>query len=177
MRAVRGSAGARSSLASAACAANAMQRRRPVQPRIGGLRRQRVHGEAELGGQHRAPRAGEHLRQHHQQFVRAIAQHDAGTVDAVPRGQRRFQVAAERIRVAVQVDEAVERGLTRRRARSDRVLVGAQFDQPAGRPGPAQGDDVQAGVVGAQAADAGRGERGEVRCGPCLGFRQSRATG
>ena len=65
------------------------------------LRRKGVHREAELGRHHVIAGAGEHLRELHQQFMRAIAQQQARRLDAMERGERPLQVAAERIGIDV----------------------------------------------------------------------------
>ena len=142
--------------------------------RTGGLRGKRIDREAETGGQHRAARTGVHLRQHHQQFVRAIAEDQALARQPVERGERGLELAAERVRVAVDGVEAVQRRPQRPRAGTECAFVRAQLGEGAGRPRTTQRHDVQARIVGAQAAHARLGERLEVRRHRSL---QSRATG
>ena len=157
----------------------AREGRRHAQLRTRGLGRQRIHGEAILRDHHIVGRPGEDLGDHHQQFVRTVAEHDLGRIQAMAGRDGQLQVAAERIRITVQFVQAVEQGLARPRAWAQRILVRAQLHQELSRGLrlPAQRDQVQARVVGFQALDAGLRQRMEIGLGHFRAVRPDRSRG
>ena len=105
----------------------ARQRRRQPQFRTDRLRCQRIHRETEFRGDHLVAGPGEHLRKLHQQFMRAIAQHQVARSNAVMAGQRALQIAAKRIRIDMDAGKSIDHRLLRARTGPVRVLVGAQL--------------------------------------------------
>ena len=157
----------------------ARKRRRHAQLRAGGLCRQRIDGKTILRDHHIVGRPGEYLGDHHQQFVRTVAEHDLGRIQAMAGRDGQLQVAAERIRITVQFVQAVEQGLARPRTRAQRILVRTQLHQEfsSGLRLPAQRNQVQARVVGLQALDAGLRQRMEIGLGHFRAVRPDRSRG
>ena len=135
--------------------------RRSPQRGARGLRGDGVDREPELRRHHIDARPGEHLRELHQQFVRAVAEQDRGGVDAVLRCERALEIGAERIGIAEAVVDHAEHGFLRLRAGAVGIFVRSKLDEMRVLEPAPERDQIVAGIVGAQALDAGLGECGE----------------
>jgi hypothetical protein len=149
------------------------------------LRSDRVDRKSILRGDDIDVRPREHLRELHQQFVRTIAEHDVRDIDAVMACEGAPEVATERIGVAMQRMQSAEHRFARARTGAVGILVGTEFDEVPGGELAAQRDQVMAGIVGAQPADARLRQRREKlladtrpRCdhGTATGYEPSTRT-
>jgi hypothetical protein len=132
-----------------------------LQRGAGRLRGDGIHSEPVLRRHDIRTGAREDLRELHQQFMRPVAEQDRSTVYAVLRRQRAFEIAAQRIGIAEAVVDRAEHGFLGLRAGAVGILVRAEFDQEAIAETTAERHEVVPRIVGAQALDAGLGERGE----------------
>ena len=103
-----------------------------------------------------------HCAQLHQQFVRAVAEHQTIGCHAQMSGHRVAQRCGLRVGIAVYLLQGGRHRGACRRARPVRILVGAQLRQ--GRAETlAQRGQVVTGIVGAQAGNGRIGKRGRIR--------------
>jgi hypothetical protein len=121
-------------------------------------RRDRIDREPEARMHELVTGAAENLRQLHQDFVRAVAEHDAFERHVVMVGKPVPQRHAHRVGIAEHLRDrrTAQRG-QHPGAGAPGILVRTKFDQLAGRTRLAQRRQIMPGIIGLQRLQRGRG--------------------